>query len=112
MAEVRFDKIDEGVRAWLAAATNKNVGLAELPTIVPGAGYCILYPMTSPRGSGSFFDPEEDRDFLYQVTTVGSDAKQVRALSSRVCYAFVGRLASGAYAHPFAIAGVNVQWRA
>jgi hypothetical protein len=111
MAQVNFDVIDEGVRAWLQIAAAKNVGLAKLPPVTPGAGYCILYPMPTGRGEGSYFDPEEDREFLYQVTSVGVDARQARALSSRVCYAFIGRTASGDYAHPINILGVNVQWR-
>lgn len=108
---LRLDLVDEAVRVMLEAATQKKWGLAELPddTTLP---YGILYPMTSPKGVGSFASPEEDRDLLYQTTSVGADPKQCRALASRVLVGFLMPAAGGGYEWPIAFAGGSVQWRA
>lgn len=104
--------LNKGIAEWLATAVGKQVGLvtiAENPT----APYVILYPLQSPPGAGSYADPEEDRDFVYQATCVGIDPRQAAWMSRKVQEAFTDRQAgtSDGYKHPIAISGIAVQWR-
>ena len=65
-----------------------------------------------PPGEGSWANPEEDRDFVYQVTSVGLDTRQVRRQQERVETGFLGREGGGHYLYSLVIGeGANVQWR-
>jgi hypothetical protein len=113
MAQVSAEAMFKDFVAWLAAATGKKIGEARVPAgLAVKESYGIAFPITSPRGSGSWADPEEDREFVYQITCVGQNAGQALWMSDRVRNAIIGRDADGLYLHPMVLAGREVQARA
>lgn len=110
MAATR-DQINEAVRLFLETATGKPVGLGKIPTN-PGTQYAIMYPMASPRGTGSQQNPEEDRDHMFQVSSFGRDYRECGRMSDRVLQAMIGRDGNGGWLHQLGpISGSNVQHR-
>jgi len=111
------DTLDEAVVAMLAAATGKEVGLSKLPPLTnpgdlhPPLPYAVLYALHSPIGSGGFEDPEEDRDYIYQLTCIGETHKQCAWMSAKILEAFTDRAANGDYTNPITGSGWYVQWR-
>lgn len=102
--------VDNAVVAMLEAVTDKSVYLIRVPGDA-GKNYVVVYPLTIPRGSGSWAQPEEDRDYRYQVTSVGADARQVRWLQAKIHEGFVSQGGSG-YEHAIEPEeGIKVQWR-
>lgn len=105
----RYD-LDVGLQTFLASVSAKNVGLGTVPPSLT-LPYGILYPINTSRGEGSWADPEEDRWFIYQVTSVGEDPRQCGWLSDKVREAFIGRGPGSGYLWAPGIAGINVQVR-
>lgn len=103
--------VDTGVKATIATVTGHECYLLVVPE-EPDVPYTVISPLPQPRGDGSWADPEEDRDFVYQVSSVGYDTRQVRRIQELVEEAFLGRAGGGDYEHAIdAGAGNNVQWR-
>lgn len=99
-------ELDENLRAALASATGRPVGLVEAPianNAAPSYPYAILYPIIGGTMSGSWQFPEEDAVIPYQVTSVGQAddpgkaSAQARWLGQRVRSFFVGREADGSF---------------
>lgn len=112
MGQVSAEAAYKDFVAFLRAATGKKIGEAKLPTgLSAKESYAICYFITAPQGSGSFRDPEEDRDFVYQVTCVGQNAGQALWMSDRARSAIIGRDPNGKYLHPMMLAGIEPQWR-
>lgn len=108
---VATDELDEAVQTMLATVTGKECYVIEIPE-KPETPYIILYPLVQPRGGGSWANPEEDRDVVYQVTSVGVDRRQVRWVQGKVEEGFLNRAGGGGYQYPITPAsGAGVQWR-
>lgn len=101
--------LDKAIKEWLQTTVGKSVGLVSPPDSLT-LPYVILYPITSTSGPGSFADPEEDRDYVYQATCVGQDPRQTAWMSRKVQAAFTERLNSD-YLYPIAVSGIEIQWR-
>lgn len=101
--------LNSDLRAWLETATTKKIGLARVPEDIT-LPYAVLYPTTAGVGIGSWGDPEEDRDFIFQVTSVGEDPRQCTWMSDKVRDAFVSRFGGG-FAYTIALSSGNVQNR-
>lgn len=102
---------DQAVLSMLETVTGHEVYLVR---VAPGAEppYSILYPLDQPRGQGSWKNPEEDRDFMYQVTNVGADVRMVRRQQEKVEAGFLSRAGGGDYQHSIVVGGgFAVQWR-
>lgn len=111
MGQVSEERLFDEFVTWLAATTGKKIGKAKIPSgLADKESYAIVYSVTSPPGSGSFFDPEEDREFVYQITSVGTDARQVLWMSDKVRSALLGRDNDGVLT-PMNLLSVNVQRR-
>lgn len=91
--------LDEAIQSVLTDETGKECYLIRVPPN-PDVPYTVLYPMLAPRGFGSWFNPEEDRDYTYQVTSVGLDYKQVRWMQEMVEVVFMSRGTGGDYEFP------------
>lgn len=102
--------LDEAIRLLLSTVTGKEVGLSEMPQAVPTLPYAILYPLFSGPASGSFGDPQEMRDFRYQVTCVGKDPKQAGWMSSVVEEAMTAYGGTG-HLHPLVATGFYIMFR-
>lgn len=103
--------VDTAVQGMLAEVTAHDCHLIRVPPS-PDIPYTVLYPIDQPRGGGSWENPEEDRDFPYQVTVVGQDARQVRRVQELVEEGFLSRAGGGDYAYPIVPGnGANVHWR-
>lgn len=104
--------LDATFTSWLARCTAREVGLAELPGANPNMPYGVVYPINSPRGEGSWANPEEDRDVVYQVTCVGKSPEQVGWMSDKVNTVIIGRYEDGRLRYTtVGIAGGTVLWR-
>lgn len=107
----RGNDVDVAVQGMLESSTEHLCYIIEVPAD-PNVPYTILYPLQQPRGTGSWADPEEDRDFVYQVTCVGFDPRQVRRVQEMVEAGFLGRAEGGDYLFSIEPAdGSNTQWR-
>lgn len=75
--------LDLAMQTLLATATGCLIGMLTAPidTTLP---YAILFPQGGPVGEGSWHDPEEDRGWNYQYTSVGSTALQVSWMSDKI----------------------------
>lgn len=74
--------------------------------------YTILYPLDQPSGDGAWSNPEEERDYVYQVTSVGLDVKQVRWIQEKVEQTFLSRGTGGDYENEIDPGnGATVLWR-
>lgn len=102
--------LDEAVETLLETVTGHECFIIHVDPN-PGIPYTVVYPQPSPRGDGSFANPEEDRDYVYQVTSVGADPRQVRRVQEMVEEAFLSRVGGGGYEHAITVAGYAVQWR-
>jgi len=102
---VEYNQVDTELREWLATALGKQIGLCRIPATDNNRDelggtelkypYAILIPMTSPLATGSWAQPEEDRELVYQLTCVGKDPRQARWMSDKVRIAFTARDDSG-----------------
>lgn len=107
----RGNDVDVAVQEMLASSTGHECYILEIPEN-PEIPYTILYPLQQPRGEGSWADPEEDRDYVYQVTSVGLDSRQVRWVQESVEIGFLERSGGGDYQYPIDPEdSSNVQWR-
>lgn len=62
-----------------------SVGDGVAPTATPaGAGYVVVYSIAGGMVEGSLEDPRSDAAPTFQVTSVGTDPRQVRWLVDRV----------------------------
>lgn len=105
------DLLDESIRAALANETGKVVSLGKVPAPLPELPYAVLYAIHGSEGYGAWSDPEECRDFLYQVRSVGRSHRQCAWMSKKIEGAFVGRGSSGEFSTSFNIPEVTVSWR-
>lgn len=78
-------------REWLALATEKQVGLSDVPSVNPDIPYCIVDLMPSPDPQGSLADPEEDITFTLQIKSVGDNPRSAMWMSDKIREAVVGR---------------------
>lgn len=79
---MRRDKINAAILTWLTGI-GRPVGDGTVPTN-QATPYLVVYPLYAPRGEGSLAKAEEDRDFVYQVTSVGITREQVAWMASKV----------------------------
>lgn len=102
-------ELDLNLRAELASFTGRPVGLVEVPfadNTKPSFPYAILYPITGGDLIGSWDQPTEDAEVVYQVTSVAQGktgletVKSLRWLSDRVRRFFLERDEVGYFAHP------------
>jgi hypothetical protein len=101
---------EKGLTQWLIDNTGRPIGLADLPELYPNIPYGVLTPINSPRGEGSWADPEEMQDYVFQVLSAGKTPEQTRWMASKVRTALVARALNG-YATPMVLAGAEVLWR-
>lgn len=107
---VKRHVLDEAMREMLASVTRRPIGLMEFSEDAPEMPYGILYPLGASEGEGSWADPGDYMDFMYQVTSVGQDPRQVNWMSSEVRRAMVQPGSSGQRYLVFA-PGVTVEGR-
>lgn len=91
--------LTRNLRAALATSTGRPIGLAEVPVAdnqKPSMPYGILYPVGGAVG-GSFDQPNEDGQAIYQVTMVADDPDRTEWLWERVRKFFLERDSSGAF---------------
>lgn len=106
---IRRELLDRALLAMLRTATTKQGDLVQVPVkaVTP---YFILYPLTAPEGTGTMRDPEEDREFYYQITSVGVDHRETTWMSDRVQAAMIARSGNG-YTTALVVAGGTIQNR-
>ncbi len=108
-----FD-LDMAVREMLETVVERNVHYISVPNPPedePGEGYIVLHPLNEGARSGSMSGPEEDVEYMYQVTSVGIEPRQTRWLQDRVQEGFISR-DGGGYEHSISPAtGGTVQDR-
>ena len=107
--------LDRAVLDVLEAQTSKKGNIGQPPDwngADPDLPHFILYPFNSGPGEGSWEDPEEDRWFVYQVTSVGIDGRQAAWMSDRIREVFLNRKAGGGYSVDIPVTGADVQDRA
>lgn len=99
--------LDKNLKSSLAAHTGRPVGLAEAPLVrVQGEDrpaampYAILYPITAGAFEGSWDNPEEDADTVFQVTYVADSVTSLRWLVSKGRAYFLERAPAGGFLHP------------
>ena len=82
------DVYDEAVVAYLATATNKNIGYVVAPEdrTLP---YAVLHPVGGTGDQGAWADPAEDASLVFQVTSVGGSPKQAQWMASQINQAFM-----------------------
>jgi hypothetical protein len=106
---MELDLFEETLVKWLQVVTQRPVGLAELPGEKPNMPYVVLTPINSPRGYGSYADPECMREYVFQTMSVGKGPRQARWCGELVRQALIGRNAAGRYLHElFGIEGATV----
>lgn len=111
--EVKTDLLNAAVFELLKTATNRPGALGEIPdlTAEDPTPYWILYPLTIPRGIGSWNNPEEEHDHLYQVTCVGGNHAQTAWMSDKVHDALVERGPYEGWAWELVVDGLYVTGR-
>lgn len=77
------DVLDEAIQAQLAADTELQVGLSDVPAEVPDIPYYILNHSPSPPPEGSMADKEDMPYYDYMLKSVGRDNKETARTSSR-----------------------------
>lgn len=82
--------MDETLQQILIAATDKEVGLADVPSERPDLPYVILLPHSSPAAIGDFNDVTANQDWRYNLRMVGVDPWQVRWLQGKCREAMKG----------------------
>lgn len=110
--------ITKALVSWLASSTGKPCGDHRLPPNLPPHPappakpdpYMIAYALDG----GGFWGPglvapEQNADYLYQVTSVGWSPEQVQWMADRVFATMLARSASGAFQVAFpAVTGIVV----
>lgn len=76
----------EHLRAELGDA---NVGDADVPAERPPMPYVIVTLRITSGGLGSMWNPDEDRDYVFQVLCVGRSREQVQWMSDKVADALM-----------------------
>lgn len=94
--------VDAAIQTVLLTA-GFPVGYGDAPVTVT-LPYMILYPQGGPVGDGSWGNPEEDRWYNYQVTSVGREPVQITWMTDRVR----GLLLDYAR-YPLAVTGGSIQ---
>lgn len=103
------DVIDQAIADLLATNTGKAVGVAWIASDA-ALPYAIVYPMPAGSDLGAWAQPNEDREFTYQIKCVGADARQAGWMSSKINAIMTNR--SGAdYQYPLVITGAATHWR-
>lgn len=66
-------------------AAGLTVGRAHAPASVPaGSGYVVVYPLAGGTTDGDIYNPNDDALAYYQMTCIGSDARQAEWISDKV----------------------------
>ena len=104
------DEVNKAVQTTLQNGTGKSVFLMEILEDTPALPYSILYPQIGGEDKGGFQD-EQERDFNFQVTSVGKDPRQSAWMSSKVEAVMTSRDGGGNYVHPILLTGHDILWR-
>lgn len=104
---VDFSTFEESFKEWIAAETGRPVGLVEIPGINPNLPYAIMQPINSPMGEGDNLNPESQRDYVFQVMSVGKTPRQCRWMSGRVNKVLVGRDGNGVRLSPINLQNIK-----
>lgn len=96
---------EEAFTSFLGTATERPLGLAEIPEKNPNLPYGILYPINSPRGYGDYINPESMREYVFQITCVGKTPKQARWYSDKMKNVIIGVNANGDDVFPMPVMG-------
>lgn len=102
---------DKTFSAWLARCTTRDIGVCDVPSTTPNMPYGVYNPINSPRGEGSWQDPEDERDWVFQITCVGRSPEQVGWMSDKVDEVIVGRNDRGYATAMTGVQGGTVLWR-
>lgn len=94
---MELSTFEESFKNWMATASSRPVGLAEIPGVDPNIPYAIYTPINSPRGEGDYFDPESMRDYVFQILSVGKSPRQARWMSDKMRNILIGRDNDGNY---------------
>lgn len=82
--------LDAALQSMLESVTEKGIYVLRVPS-EPTLPYAILYPQHASPGEGSWADPEEDRWWSYQLSSVGSDDRQCRWMQNKAMSAILDR---------------------
>lgn len=107
---MKREKFYEAVVAAVQLRAGAEVGNGVIPEQFDDC-YCIVMPPLAGGGDGSWADPEEERDFVFSITSVGTSVRQVSWLSRRVEDAITARGPNGDYATPITGDGFTVTRR-
>lgn len=91
------DELAENLRTMVESGSGHPSGIGSLD--VTDTPYTLIFPQPSGPGEGSMRDPEEMRDYLFLITSVGKDYRQAAWMSSKVQEVVVSRSYPG-YTHP------------
>lgn len=82
--------VDQAVVDFLHTETGKQVGLGKTPLPIAEmvTPWAVVYPLPVSPGAGSMASPEDERDFLYQVSSAGVSRKETAWMSQAVFAAF------------------------
>lgn len=99
MELARFDK---WLQEWLIEHSDDfgpafEVGIGDVPDGTPHIPYVVFTPITTSAGQGSHADPEEMRDYVFQLLGVGRAPAQARYVSDRCQQLLLGRDANYNY---------------
>lgn len=107
-------KLHEIVRAALAAATGKPVGLGKTPAPNVDADgklidpYAIVYALDAVPAWPSLEDPDGSMTAPYQVTSVGRDHDHAQWMDDTCRGAILSRNPSGEFTNPLVVADATV----
>jgi hypothetical protein len=96
--------LNNAIKAMLEAITQRPGEIGHAPPDA-AAPYFIVYPVDGGGSDGSMAFPDENTEFVYEITSVGRTAEQVEMMGDRVWRAMLERDASGKFLHPIALAG-------
>ena len=113
---VARDVLDEAVKdlleAQMPSRTGVWVGISDPPSRTPEMPYLVLYPMMSSPTEGDLKDGEDQRDYIYQISCIGTTPQQTTWCSSKAQNIITGRPASASgYLHTLPVAGTDITFR-
>ncbi len=75
--------LTDTILTTVATGTGKQIGDGTAPA-APVFPYAVLYPLPSPTHDGDRTEPDRDRGWLYQFTSVGSTRGQTQTMADLI----------------------------
>lgn len=106
------ENLNEAFRAALEDFTEKTIFLIRVPPDPGDLPHAVLE--TVPGGAetyGAWAAPEECRDYLFNIKSIGIDPRQCAWMADKIEDAVVGREPNGEFQMPIVFDGGVVNWR-